>query len=144
MTTRINTQDKWFGNKQKKIVTLFFSFFIIFYLANVIFSNELDFFLFKINWFNQSIYSLNYYDYGFIKRGLVGTVFNINSYNLTAISTLLSIFIVIIIITLYIRIILEEKLINNQSYLILFGVSPFFFNISGMILEDLITMEFVS
>lgn len=131
MTTRINTQDKWFGNKQKKIVTLFFSFFIIFYLANVIFSNELDFFLFKINWFNQSIYSLNYYDYGFIKRGLVGTVFNINSYNLTAISTLLSIFIVIIIITLYIRIILEEKLINNQSYLILFGVSPFFFQYLG-------------
>ena len=131
MTKLINTQDKQFKNKKIKFVTLFFSFFIIFYLANVIFSNELDFLFFKINWFNQSLYSLNYYDYGFIKRGLVATVFNINSSNLTTISTLLGIFIVIIIITLYIKIILEEKLINNQSYLILFGVSPFFFQYLG-------------
>ena len=115
----------------KKIITLFISFFVIVYLANVIFNNELDFFFFKINWFNQSVYYLNYYDYGFIKRGLIGTVFNIKSSNLTTVSTLLSIFIVIIIITLYIKIILNEKLVDKQSYLILFGVSPFFFQYLG-------------
>lgn len=106
-------------------------FFSLIYLSNIIFSNELESLKLKVGWYQESLYMLNYFDFGFIKRGFLGTViYPFKSYYNLSIF-LISFSVCVLIIVYFVEIISDEKLKDIKKYLILFSIGPFFFQFLG-------------
>ena len=129
-----NTKNKFF----LEIFLLIFLFFLIFIIGN------LSFFEFKDLNFNvkpwvRDSYLLNYYDYGFIKRGFVGTILGIRINDVEILKpdlilskdfqTLINLFSLVLISTIIIQyLILLNKLPEKfKKILIILAISPFAF-----------------
>ena len=70
-----------FFNHRHISIYLFFIFFFIIYLSNYIFLSELTNPTLFFHWYNQDQYLINYYEFGFVKRGLIGSLFQIDLTN---------------------------------------------------------------
>lgn len=118
---------------------IFFSLFFLtfFYLSNFFILSDLTdsnspLRFLHIHYWHHEQYLINYRELGFVKRGLIGSIFDINFENYILISKLYSFLIIILIAYLYSKIILKfENQKNIFYFLILFGVSPFFFQNLG-------------
>ena len=106
-------------------------FFSLVYLSNIIFSNELDTFKLQVGWYQESLYRLNYFDFGFIKRGLVGSIIYPFKSHYKLSIFLISLLVCVLIIYYFVEITFNEKLKEIKNYLILFSISPFFFQFLG-------------
>ena len=115
-------------NSFKFIFILTISLLSITYFSNFVILSELTNPKIFFHWYNQDQYLLNYRDFGFIKRGLIGTIFNLNEENYKIISKLLVIFILFVIYFSFIFLYLSIQNIKIKKYLILLSLSPFFFN----------------
>jgi len=120
-----------------KIIFFSLFFLIFFYLSNFFILSDLTdsnspLKFLHIHYWHHDQYLINYRELGFVKRGLIGSIFNTNFENYIFISKLYSFLIVILIAYLYSKIILKfENQKNIFYFLILFGVSPFFFQNLG-------------
>ena len=123
-------------NNNVVIILLVFLFSFSAYFSNYLYNSELTNPYLNIIWWNRDIFLINYELLGFVKKGLIGTVFNINQENLVFFSKTLATIIIIFSIFIYSLIVIDKNYIKEKKYLILFGISPFFFLISDMILED--------
>ena len=119
--------------------TIFFSllFFLFFYLSNSLILSDLTdstkplSFLYIHYWFHEQ-FLINYRELGFVKRGLVGTIMNTNFENYVLLSKIYSLTIISLITVLFSLIIVRSKFSKNHfNYIILFSVSPFFFQNLG-------------
>ena len=102
------------------------------YLSNFIFASELTDPLFYVGWFQRSVYELNYVDFGFIKRGLIGTIFKLNYEKIDILIKITSITLVVFSILIYSKIVFVQKNHQIKKYLLLLGISPFFFSNIGL------------
>lgn len=118
-------------NSFKFIIILTISILSITYFANFVILSELTNSKIFFHWYNQDQYLLNYRDFGFIKRGLIGTIFNLNEENYKIISKLLVIFILFTIYFSFIFLYLSIDDTIVKKYLILLSLSPFFFQQLG-------------
>lgn len=120
-----------------KIIFFSLFFLIFFYLSNFFILSDLTdsnspLKFLHIHYWHHEQYLINYRELGFVKRGLIGSIFNISIENYILISKLYSFLIIIFIAYLYSKIILKFENQKNLFYfLILFGVSPFFFQNLG-------------
>ena len=115
-------------NSLKFILLLSISIVSLIYYSNFVVLSELTNPKIFFHWYNQDQYLLNYRDFGFIKRGLIGTIFNLNEDNYKIISKLLVLFILFLIYTTFILLFFTVQNRNLQKYLILLSLSPFFFS----------------
>ena len=113
-------------------------FFLIFFIGNLSFY-EFQTYIFNVKTWIRDSYILNYFDYGFIKRGLIGTLLGVRisdvsivrpdlliSDSLTKYINFISIILILIIVVLYI--ILMNKIFESErKLLILLAISPFAF-----------------
>ena len=117
---------------KKEFFFYIFLFIFISYLSNYIFASEFTNPNIHIGWFQKSLYELNYFDFGFIKRGLIGSIVKLSSINFDFIIKIISSLLVFFIAITYSIIILKQKDTQIIKYLLLFGVSPFFFSNIGL------------
>ena len=112
-----------------------YKFCIIFialaYYANYLYGGELTTKNIFINFYNLDQHLLNYDTFGFVKRGLIGTIFKIDKENLVLIVKIINSFLIILCSLIFNKLILHQSLDKYRSYLLLFGVSPFFFQHFG-------------
>ncbi len=118
-------------NSLKFILLLSILIVSLIYYSNFVVLSELTNPKIFFHWYNQDQYLLNYRDFGFIKRGLIGTIFNLNEENYKIISKLIVLFILFIIYTTFILLFFTVQNRNLQKYLILLSLSPFFFQQFG-------------
>ena len=102
------------------------------YFSNFIFASEFTDASVYIGWFQRSLYELNYIDFGFIKRGLIGTIFKINYERIDILIKITSVSLVIFSTFIYSKITFAQKNKQIKKYLLLLGVSPFFFSNIGL------------
>jgi hypothetical protein len=114
-------------NNNVVIILLVFLFSFSAYFSNYLYNSELTNPYLNIIWWNRDIFLINYKLLGFVKKGLIGTVFNINQENLVFFSKTLATIIIIFSIFIYSLIVIDKNYIKEKKYLILFGISPFFF-----------------
>ena len=119
--------------------TIFFSllFFLFFYLSNSLILSDLTdstkplSFLYIHYWFHEQ-FLINYRELGFVKRGLVGTIMNTNFENYVLLSKIYSLTIIVLIVILFSLIVVRSKFSKEHfNYIILFSLSPFFFQNLG-------------
>jgi hypothetical protein len=108
-------------------IFLAFLFLFLFYISNYLFLSELRdpniFFL----WWNQDQYLINYNDFGFVKRGLIGTIFNIDYINYKPYSKIIALTVVFFIVIIFLLILNNVENIQIKKFLLLLSFSPFLF-----------------
>ena len=119
------------NNNVVTILLLIFLFTFSAYFSNYLYNSELTNPYLNIIWWNRDIFLINYELLGFVKKGLIGTIFNINQENLAFFSKTLATIIIILSIFIYSLVVIDKNLIKEKKYLILFGISPFFFSNIG-------------
>ena len=77
------------------ILLLIFLFTFSSYFSNYLYNSELTNPYLNIIWLNGDIFLINYELFGFVKKGLIGTIFNINQENLIFFSKTLATIIII-------------------------------------------------
>ena len=113
-------------------------FFLIFFIGNLSFY-EFQTYIFNVKTWIRDSYILNYFDYGFIKRGLIGTVLGVRisdvsivrpdiliSDSLTRYINFISIILISIIVVLYIFL-MNKVFESERKLLVLLAISPFTF-----------------
>ena len=113
-------------------------FFLIFFIGNFSFY-EFQTYIFNVKTWIRDSYLLNYFDYGFIKRGLIGTILGIRvsdvsivrpdfliSDGLTIYINFFSVILISIIIVLYIFL-MKKIFQSGRKLLVLLAISPFAF-----------------
>ena len=114
------------------------SFFLIFFIGNFSFY-EFQTYIFNVKTWIRDSYLLNYFDYGFIKRGLIGTILGVRvsdvsivrpdfliSDGLTIYINFFSVILISIIIVLYIFL-MKKIFQSGRKLLVLLAISPFAF-----------------
>ena len=119
------------NSKVLTMLLLIFMFTFSAYFSNYLYNSELTNPYLNITWWNRDLFLINYELFGFVKKGLIGTFFNINQENLVFFSKTLSTLIIIFSIFVYSLIVIDKNLIKEKNYLILFGISPFLFSNIG-------------
>jgi len=119
------------NNNLASILILIFLFTFCAYFSNYLYNSELANPYLNIIWWNRDIFLINYELFGFVKKGLIGTIFNINQQNVVFFSRTIATIIIIFSILIYSLIVIDKNLIKEKKYLILFGISPFFFSNIG-------------
>lgn len=123
--------NNFFLYNQRLTILCLFLFLIIFYLSNYIFLSELTNPYIFFHWYNQDQFLISYNELGFVKRGLIGFLFNINIDNYKLITKIIVLINYILIIIFYLLIINLIQSIELKKYLILLGLSPFLFQQLG-------------
>ncbi len=121
-----------------KNLLLYFLLLLIYLIGNFSFI-EFEKLSFNVNFWIRDSYLLNYFDYGFLKRGLIGTLLGIRvsdveiirpdrlvSENFQNFINLISVMVITITITLYL-IVLNKISKEYKKILIILAISPFAF-----------------
>ena len=119
------------NNNVVTMLLLIFLFTFSAYFSNYLYNSEFTNPYLNIIWWNRDIFLINYELFGFVKKGLIGTIFNINQENLAFFSKTLATIIIIFSIFIYSLVVIDKNLIKEKKYLILFGISPFLFSNIG-------------
>ena len=120
-----------------KIILFSLLFFTFFYLSNFLIlsgftdsTNPLSS-LYIHYWFHEQ-FLINYRELGFVKRGLIGSMLNTNLNNYIFLSKIYSLTIIVLIVILFSLIVVRSKFSKEHfNYIILFSLSPFFFQNLG-------------
>jgi len=123
--------NNFFLNNKRVLITCFCLYLFLFYLSNYLILSELtdpDIFF---HWYNQDQYLINYNELGFVKRGLIGYLFNLNVENYKNLSKLIILINYSFILIFYLLIINSIQNIELKKYFILLGSSPFLFQQIG-------------
>ena len=123
--------------KTYKIILFSLLFFTFFYLSNFLIlsgftdsTNPLSS-LYIHYWFHEQ-FLINYRELGFVKRGLIGSMLNTNLNNYIFLSKIYSLTIIVLIVILFSLIVVRSKFSKEHfNYIILFSLSPFFFQNLG-------------
>ena len=95
----------FFLNNKKVLIICFCLYLFLFYVSNYLFLSELTDPNIFFHWYNQDQYLINYNELGFVKRGLIGYLFNLNLENYKNISKLIVLINYILILIFYLLII---------------------------------------
>jgi len=109
------------------LAILFFFFIFLFYISNYLFLSELRDSFFFFLWWNQDQFLINYNDFGFVKRGLIGTIFNIDDNNYKFYSKIIALTVVFFIVAIFLLIFKNVNNIQTKKFLLLLALSPFLF-----------------
>ena len=123
--------SNFFLENKKVIIICFFLYVFLFFISNYLILSELTNPNIFFHWYNQDQYLINYNTFGFVKRGLIGYLFNLNEENYKSLSKLIVLTNCILILIFYLLIINLIQNIELKKYFILLGVSPFLFQQIG-------------
>ena len=123
--------NNFFLNNKRVLIICFCLYLFLFYVSNYLFLSELTDPNIFFHWYNQDQYLINYNELGFVKRGLIGYLFNLSLENYKNLTKLIVLINYMLILIFYLLIINSIQNIELKKYLILLGLSPFLFQQIG-------------